>query len=125
MTLEKLKQYKSMSPSRWKDEAEFRQKNKRWLRYSQHVAMLMLDKMEELNWTQKVLADKMGCTQQYVSKVLKGSENLSIETICKIEDALNIRLLPMFYFVSNDEDNASLVAEEGVEFPSNFQPWSP
>lgn len=115
-TIEKLNQYKSISPSRWKDEAEFRQKNKRWLRYSQHVAMLMLDKMEKLNWTQKVLAEKMGCTQQYVSKVLKGSENLSIETICKIEDALNIRLLPTFYFVSNDVDNASLVAEEGVEY---------
>ena len=116
MIFENQNQYKSMSPSRWKDEAEFRQKNKRWLRYSQHVAMLMLDKMEELNWTQKVLAEKMGCTQQYVSKVLKGSENLSIETICKIEDALGIRLLPTFYFVSNDVDNPSLVAEEGVEY---------
>ena len=116
MIFENQNQYKSMSPSGWKDEAEFRQKNKRWLRYSQHVAMLMLDKMEKLNWTQKVLAEKMGCTQQYVSKVLKGSENLSIETICKIEDALNIRLLPIFYFVSKDVDNASLVAEEGVEY---------
>ena len=116
-TIEKLNQYKSMSPSRWKDEAEFRQKNKRWLRYSQYVAMLMLDKMEKLNWTQKVLAEKMGCTQQYVSKVLKGSENLSIETICKIEDALGIRLLPRFYSVSYPEtDTLSIAAEDGVEY---------
>ena len=117
MALENLNQYKSISPSGWKDEAEFRQKNKRWLRYSQHVAMLMLDKMEKLNWTQKVLADKMGCTQQYVSKVLKGGENLSIETICKIEDALGIRLLPWFYSVSYPEtDTLSIAAEDGVEY---------
>ena len=36
----------------------------------------------------------MGCSQQYVSKILKGQENLSIETICKIEDALELELLP-------------------------------
>lgn len=93
-TISKLYQYKSATPSKWREEAEFRQKNKRWLRYSQQVAMLMLDKMDELNWTQKVLAEKMSCSQQYVSKVLKGSENLSLETICKIEDTLDIRLLP-------------------------------
>ena len=43
--------------------------------------MIMLDKMEELGLTQKFLAERMGCSQKYVSRVLKGSENLSIETI--------------------------------------------
>ena len=43
--------------------------------------MLMLDKMEELNMTQKQLAELMGCSQQYVSKVLKGQENLSLDII--------------------------------------------
>ena len=50
--------------------------------------------MEDLHMTQKALAEKMGCSQQYVSKILKGRENLSIETLCKIEDALQITLLP-------------------------------
>ena len=39
------------------------------------------------------LADKMGCSQQYISKVLRGQENLSIETIAKIESALSIQIL--------------------------------
>ena len=52
--------------------------------------MMMLDKMEELDLTQKSLAEKMGCSQQYVSKILKGRENLSIETLCKIETALEL-----------------------------------
>jgi transcriptional regulator with XRE-family HTH domain len=49
--------------------------------------------MEELGMTQRALAEKMNCTQQYVSKVLKGRENLSLETLCKIENALDIKIL--------------------------------
>lgn len=55
--------------------------------------MLMLDKMEEMHMTQKQLAEQMGCSQQYVSKVLKGCENLSLETMAKIEDCLHICIL--------------------------------
>ena len=43
--------------------------------------------------TQASLAQKMECSQQYVSKVLKGKENLSLETISKIESALDIDLI--------------------------------
>ena len=90
--VERLKQYQSTTPSRWREKAECRLQNKTWLRRSQHIAMLMLDKMEEMNLTQKQLAEQMGCSQQYVSKVLKGQENLSLETISKIEDCLNISI---------------------------------
>lgn len=92
--VQKLNEHKSSTPSKWREEAEYRVANKNWLRYSQYIAMKMLDKMEELNMTQKSLAEKMGCSQQYVSKILKGRENLSIETLCKIEDAMQITLLP-------------------------------
>ena len=34
-----------------------------------------------------------GCTQQYISKVLKGKKNMSLETICKIENALGIEII--------------------------------
>ena len=90
---EKLSKHKSSTPSRWREEAEFRTANRSWLRYSQHIAMVMLDKMEELHLSQTQLADKMGCSQQYISKVLRGQENLSIETIAKIESALSIQIL--------------------------------
>ena len=92
--VQKLSEHKSSTPSRWREKAEFRAANKSWLRYSQHIAMMMLDKMEEQGLTQKTLAEKMGCSQQYVSKILKGRENLSIETLCKIETALELSLLP-------------------------------
>ena len=69
--------------------------NKRedWVCHSQAIAATMSDRMEELDMTQRVLAEKMNCTQQYVSKVLKGRENLSLETLCKIENALGIKIL--------------------------------
>ena len=53
--------------------------NKSWLRHSQRIAVKMLEKMDELSMTQKQLADMMGCSLQYVSKVLKGQENGSVE----------------------------------------------
>ncbi len=43
--------------------------------------------------TQQMLAEKMNCTQQYISKVLKGKKNMSLETICKIENALGIEII--------------------------------
>ena len=53
----------------------------------------MLDKMEELGMSQKQLAEKMNCSPQYISKVLRGRENLSLETLAKIENALEISII--------------------------------
>lgn len=88
-----LKEYQSSTPSKWRENAEWRVANKSWLRYSQHIAMLMLDRMEELDITQKQLSELMGCSQQYISQVLKGQEKLSLETISKIETCLQIHIL--------------------------------
>ena len=91
--IEGLKQYQSPTPSKWREKAEWRLANKPWLRHSQHIAMLMLEKMDEMGMTQKDLACLMGCSQQYVSKILKGQENRSLETMSKIEDCLHISIL--------------------------------
>lgn len=92
-TVRRLETHQSATPSRWKEAAQARKANKEWLRYSQKIAMRMLDKMEEQDITQKQLAERMGCSQQYVSKILKGCENLSLETLSKIENALNITVM--------------------------------
>lgn len=68
-------------------------KSEDWVCHSQAIAVIMSNRMGELGMTQRVLAEKMNCTQQYVSKVLKGRENLSLETLCKIENALGIKIL--------------------------------
>ena len=92
-TIERLKAHKSSSPSRWKEEAQFRVENKGWLRYSQKIAMRVLDEMDTKGFTQKEFAEKVGCSQQYISRILKGRENLSLETISKIEAALETTIV--------------------------------
>lgn len=92
--IKNFEQLQSATPSKWREKASYREENKEWLRYSQHVAMLMLDKMDQLHITQKGLAEMMGCSQQYVSKVLKGHEDLTIDTLFKIQKALDLELLP-------------------------------
>lgn len=89
----KMMEHQAQNPSGWREKAEWRMANKPWIRYSQHIAMMMLDRMDELQMTQKRLSELMGCSQQYVSKVLKGQENLSLETLAKIEHCLQLPIL--------------------------------
>ena len=96
-TVKKLTQFSSPTTSKWRKEAEYRIENKSWLRYSQHIALLMQDKMNKMNLTQKELASQMSVSQQYVSKILKGHENFSLETLAKIEDILHINILALEY----------------------------
>lgn len=48
--------------------------------------------MDEQSITQIMLAERLGCSQQYVSNLLKGSSNMTLETIAKLESALQIDL---------------------------------
>ena len=82
--VEKLREHSEPDTSNWRE--VFKEMN------SQHIALIMLDKMDELKMTQKQLAERMSCSHQYVSKVLKGQENLSLETLAKIERALGISI---------------------------------
>lgn len=48
---------------------------------------------KRLGYTQKGLAKKMGVMQQYISKIESGVENVSIDTLKKIADALHSNLI--------------------------------
>jgi len=76
-----------------RQEIKIEQDKKNWVEYSQLIAALMSKRMVELGFTQLMLAEKMNCTQQYISKILKGKKNMSLETICKIENALGIEII--------------------------------
>lgn len=77
----------------WREAAKWRHENSRWLRYSGFIAVSVMNRLEELNMSQKELAEKMNCSPQYISKLLKGSENLTLETIAKLEDSLKMDLV--------------------------------
>ena len=92
-TLDFLEKQQSPTKSKWREDAEWRRANASWLRHSQKIAVKVLLKMKQTGMTQKALAERMDCTQQYVSKILKGKENLSLDMLSKLEDALNINLI--------------------------------
>ena len=99
--LEYLENHQPATPSNWREKAEWRRENRDWIRHSQEIALAMLNKMDELKMSQTALAKQLGCSQQYVSKLLKGGENLSLETISKIEKALTHHYHSAFVWRAN------------------------
>lgn len=91
----RLSRYQSPTPSTWREdeEATRRAKAEGWLPYSRKIAIRTAMAMKRQNITRSELATRMGCSPQYVSRLLKGEENLSLETICKLENALNVPIL--------------------------------
>lgn len=88
-----LYDHQSATPSKWREAAEWRRKNEKWLKYSRVITMKTMQAMDKQSVTQSILAKRMGCSQQYVSNLLKGSSNMTLETISRIERALDIDLI--------------------------------
>lgn len=88
-----LNNNQSATPSKWREAAEWRRKNENWLKYSRVITMKTMQAMDKQSVTQSLLAERMGCSQQYVSNLLKGSSNMTLETIARIETALNIDII--------------------------------
>lgn len=99
----------------WREQARWRRNNRRWLRYSGYIALAVQKKLEELSLSQKELAERVSCSPQYISKLLKGSENLTLETISKLEEALDLDLVRTAFSSIEDyalkEDHIHCVAE--------------
>lgn len=88
-----LEQHQSSTPSTFEEEARWRQENETWLRMSRSVAMTIIDYMQEYSMSRAEMASKLGVTQQYLSRILSGTENFSLKTIAKIEVALGVECL--------------------------------
>jgi DNA-binding XRE family transcriptional regulator len=71
--------------------------NRQMLRESQQIALKVLNKLKELQWTQKQLAIAMEVSPQQISKIVSGKENLTIETQIKLQQLLDIPILASYY----------------------------
>lgn len=96
---------KSNAVSRNRD----RIKNRARLRESQDIALKVLDKLHHLGWTQRKLADALNVTPQQVTKIVKGKENLTLETQVKLQQVLDIPILASYY-----ENNVQTFSFEDV-----------
>ena len=85
----------------WRAKAEWREENKDWLAFSAKIAIKILSALRQNRIegkspnSQKELADQMGMTPQQVNKIVKGHENLTTETIFRIQEALSIQLIQL------------------------------
>ena len=76
--------------SNWIEEARVRQNNKAWLKHSRKIAIKVLGTLRERGIKQKELALMLNVSPQQINKIVKGKENLTLETISKLELALDI-----------------------------------
>jgi len=92
-TLKFLEKNLSSEPSTFAEEAKWRQENEVWLKWSQGIAMKIIDYMQEHKLSRADIASRLGCSPQYVSKILSGPTNFSFKSIAEIEKCLNIRIM--------------------------------
>lgn len=92
-TLKFLERNLSSEPSTFAEEAKWRQDNEVWLKWSQGIAMKIIDYMHEHQLSRADIAARLGCTPQYVSKILSGHTNFSFKSIAEIERCLNIHIM--------------------------------
>ena len=90
---EKLSNLVSDQPSDWKAKAKYRRENREWLKKSAAIAVQVLDALKAQSLSQKELAARMSISPQQISKIVKGQENLTLETITNLEIALGIQII--------------------------------
>ncbi|HEX3934998.1 MAG TPA: helix-turn-helix transcriptional regulator, partial [Puia sp.] len=82
---EKLTRLASDRTSDCKAEAQYRCENKEWQKKSAAIATFVLEALKAQNLSQKDLAEKLDVPPQQISKIVKGQENLTLETITNLE----------------------------------------
>lgn len=107
----------------WKDLAVSELENRNWMDRSAAIAVTILDRLNTQNHNRTWLADQIGVSRQYLSKVLKGRENLTLGTISKLETALGMEILEVRGHVPAEFDylEFSNVNEYTGLFKSNIE----
>src|SRR5690606_41190361 len=75
------------------ERAKARLAKKSYTKISGQIAFEILERLDELQWKQKDLAEKMGVSPQQVNKWVKGNENFTLETLGKLSEVLGIELI--------------------------------
>jgi transcriptional regulator with XRE-family HTH domain len=116
MKLKKQNKPKALSNAKssndWKDRADYQKKNRAWLRKSADIALRILDALDKRRMTQVELANRLNVSRQHISKIVKGQENLTLETIARIEEVLGVALIAIPKNATNDSLPTTNQAQE-------------
>jgi transcriptional regulator with XRE-family HTH domain len=113
--LEKFAKLVGNEPSNFKAKLDYFKTNKKRLDQSAKVAVSVLDALKDKGWSQKDLAEKMSVSAQQVNKILKGQENMTFETIDKLETALGIVLMEIVEYKSANEIKVKLESKKAIK----------
>lgn len=95
--LEKLSEISKKRSDESINKAKARKANREWLRMSQEIALCLHYYLRKSGMNQKDLADMLKVSPAYVGKLLKGSENLTLETIFKIQESIGKKLITVYH----------------------------
>lgn len=98
--VDKLKKIARPMTEAERREIEEREENRDWLALSAKFALLVRQILRTEKITQKELARRMKVSCSQVTKILSGKENLSFQTISKVEHALGSSLIRFCDFES-------------------------
>lgn len=94
MNTEKFDQLVSSDVSVWHT-------HKDWQEKAFNIALRIVSHMRTNKISQVQLANTMGMKAQSLNRIIQGKENLTLETICRIEKALQISIIEVVF--SNNE----------------------
>ena len=92
-TIDYLRKNEHKGEGAFLNAAQYLKDNWGWMKYSYAIAIKVRRRMSELGWTQKHLAEALDCTQQHISILLNGKVNMTLETLSKLENALDFDLI--------------------------------
>lgn len=107
--LDKFEKLVSDKPSNFLSKLAYYKANKKWIDQSSKVAINVLEALRTKGLSQKDLAKKMNVSAQQVNKIIKGKQNLTFETVAKLEDALEISLMEIIDFKKVTEIEISAI----------------
>ena len=91
-TTDKLSGFKSSSPSHWRTNAEARLAAQEERRKARHIAMQMLNAMDEQHISEPTLAERLGVSVAEISPILKGHKVPTSSMMSNICSVLGISL---------------------------------
>ena len=113
--LDKFEKLVSDKPSNFLSKLAHYKANKKWIDHSSNVAINVLEALNHKGMSQKDLAKKMNVSAQQVNKIIKGKQNLTFETVGKLEDALEISLMEIVNYKPVNEIKTNATQIKSVE----------
>ena len=98
--ISKLEALSSSAPSNWREEAEWRRDNRKWLRISGRIAVALIMEFEN-GMTREEFCEKTGIPMDTLLVMMRGSYDFTLSEIHTIEKALGKDMLPNFVTPKN------------------------